>query len=282
MMEDDTEACNRPAVQAWHSGGRRVEMSTGGNVDDDCERLTSREGCRGACCVPAKKPESDEDEPQWMHTPGPSATRLTIRELKAQCAERGITIHIGDERADLEAAIAAHDEQARTGEGPSNKRRKVRPTSPPSKPPAATPATHGPTAPFPLENVTMANGFKPASAVKSELRPGFSGILSFTTKQGIKSAVRRVDWWPEGGWTCYKASIAGNATGGPCTDGKYARHGENCSHISALLEGKDGTSVKVLEMPGTAPEVEDDGGGVTDAETEPGEGVSEDEFPGEE
>ena len=258
-------------------------MSTGGNLDDDCERLTSREGCRRPCCVVPKKPESDEDEPQWMHTPGPSATRLTTRELKAQCAERGITIHIGDDRTDLEAAIAAHDEQARTGEGPSNKRRKVRPTSPPSKPPAATPATHDPTALFPLENVTTANGFTPASAVKSELGPGFSGILSFTTQKGRMSAVRRVDWRPEGGWTCYRANTAGNATGGPCTDGTYALPGENCSHISALLKGKDGTSVKVLEKPGTAPDqVEDDGGGVTDAETEPGEGVSEDEFPGEE
>ena len=258
-------------------------MSTGGNLDDNCERFT-RGGCRLPCCVVPKKPESDEDEPQWMHTPGPSsAPRLSIPQLISQCAERGITIHIGDDRTDLEAAIAAHDEQARTGEGPSNKRRKVRPASPPSKPPAATPATHDPTALFPLENVTTANGFTPASAVKSDLCPGFSGILSFTTQKGRMSAVRRVDWRPEGGWTCYRANTAGNATGDPCTDGTYALPGENCSHISALLKGKDGTSVKVLSKPGTAPDqVEDDGGGVTDAETEPGEGVSEDEFPGEE
>jgi hypothetical protein len=156
-------------------------------------------GCIRRCCVEHPKPESEEDD-ERSATPEPSA-HPTVRELKCQREEAGISTDRMLERPKLEDAL--------TNDKASKKRRTATPRSAPAKPPASHPIH------LFTQDVKGVAGFRAARVVaaqKPEFDRGWAGLVGYTTTLGKPTAVQRVDCGPRSGWTCYKADSEGAAS----------------------------------------------------------------------
>lgn len=146
-----------------------------------CE-LAQPGGCRRSCCVAHPKPESDEDD-ERSATPEPSA-HPTVRELKCQCEEAGISTDRMLERPKLEDAL--------TNDKASKKRRTATPRSAPAKPPASHPKNP------PLHARCQGRGWLSGGACRgsaeARIRPGMGGSrwLHDNPWQAYGGATRRL------------------------------------------------------------------------------------------